>query len=318
MPQQPHPVLLNREAPAQFMSQYFPSQLDLLKQLTDYGSHLVLNSFHAGEANPTSAIICGSMLKHVVVMLDACEVLLRSGSIYAANIPARSAFEASVHVQWMLEGDTENRVRHYTVAELRRDLNWARRAAKGTVENESFVKMMGTLDADVHKAQPQLSGDAHARVPIIEELLANKHLAPVNLAFDLLKKKRKRPHEPHWYEVLGVNSIRQIAKLLNLLPDYELMYTSASEVVHAGSFRAHIEILSDRAVVKPIRDTQGASVLIQHVLGTAVRIYRVVTAHYLPGELNKFYQTYLEEWRDAFLNVPNVEVATVSQLNVRG
>lgn len=118
MPESPHPAILNREEAQGHAREHFSPQLALLRDLANYGSNLVIRAFNSSPKKMEDAVICGVLLKQIVAMLDAVEVLLSAGVAQAAFLPARAAFEASLYLDWILLGDSERKAQCYIVFQL--------------------------------------------------------------------------------------------------------------------------------------------------------------------------------------------------------
>ena len=134
MPESPHPAILNREEAKGHTHEHFAPQLVLLRDLANYGSNLVIRAFASSPKKMADVVLCGVLLKQIVAMLDAVEVLLSAGVAQAAYLPARAAFEASLYMDWILVGDSERKAQCYIVSNFRDERKWASRAINGTPE----------------------------------------------------------------------------------------------------------------------------------------------------------------------------------------
>jgi hypothetical protein len=104
-----HSAILNRGEATNVVEEHFSSQTALLRDLANYGSNLIIRAFDSSPKKMAEVVICGVLLKQVVAMVDAVEVLLSAGCGHAAYLPARAAFEASVYSDWMLFSDGERK-----------------------------------------------------------------------------------------------------------------------------------------------------------------------------------------------------------------
>src|SRR4051812_25861953 len=104
-------AILDRvEARAQ-AAEHFAVQLNLLNEIANYGSHLVLRAYNESDKSLVAVIACGVLLKQVVAMVDATQITIEMGASHAAYLPARAAFEASLFINWMLAADEDFRAR---------------------------------------------------------------------------------------------------------------------------------------------------------------------------------------------------------------
>jgi Family of unknown function (DUF5677) len=241
LPEAPFLPLLNRDEAQDIVSQHFGPQVAMLTELTNYASNLIPRAYRSSDKQLRDLIVCYSLLKQFASMLDAVDVLVRAGSIQAAMTPARVAFEATLYIEWMLVADGEQKAVHYFVGNVRAEREWARMVSRGTPQTDEFLANMGQLGADILGRTPALDIEASQHIARIDKILGRPEYAPVDQAFDAFRKRRRRPYDPSWYEVLGKTSVKQIAKELQRLPDYIVYYGEGSRVVHSASYTEHIK-----------------------------------------------------------------------------
>ena len=160
MQETPHPAILNREEVKAVALQHFAKQTELLRDLANYGSNLIVRAFDSSPKKMAEVVVCGVLLKQVVAMVDAAEVLLSAGCGHASFLPARTAFEASIYIDWIFAGDSERRATRYVVANYRDERLWASRVIPGTAEEIAFTKIAQFLGVDIHAERPTLAGEA--------------------------------------------------------------------------------------------------------------------------------------------------------------
>ena len=250
-------------------------------------------------------VVCGVLLKQVVAMVDAAEVLLSAGCGHASFLPARTAFEASIYIDWIFDGDGERRATRYIVANYRDERLWAGRAIPGTLEEAAFSKISQTLWVDIHTNRPSLATEAAALLTEIDRILAQPHLALIDQEFSIARGKRKR--DPEWYELDGLQSIRQVAEKVGRLPEYEFFYSKGSQVTHTGTYKDHIRFADGQVRFKPMRHLADINMLLNFVVSVCLGVYKGVLTRYRPGELNALSKKYLEDWRDPFKNIVSVK-----------
>lgn len=305
MREQPHSAILNREEPRAVAEQHFAKQAELLRDIANYGSNLVVRAFNSSPKKMADVIVCGVLLKQVVAMADAVEVLLVSGCGHAAFLPARTAFEASIYLDWILAGDSERRATRYLVGNYRDERLWAARAIPGTTEEAAFTRIAKTLGLNIHANRPTLSSDATAHLAEVNRILAQPELQAIDQEFTAVKKRRKR--DPEWYELDGLTSIRQVAEKVGRLPEYEFFYSMGSQVTHTGSYKDHILFADGQVRFKPIRHLADINMLLNFIVSICIGTYMKVLKQYRPGELAAFGKKYLEDWRNPFQNVVSVK-----------
>jgi hypothetical protein len=118
---------LNDEGATAIVSKQLQTWTNLLRDLANYGSHLIPRSYSSSEKALGDVVLIGTLLRQLVAMIDAIEILLRRSAVHAATLQLRAMFEASVYIDWMLAGDRENKAAYYYVHNLLRLRLWAMR-----------------------------------------------------------------------------------------------------------------------------------------------------------------------------------------------
>ena len=306
MPEISHKPILDRNEAEKLIKEHFSSQIVLLKELANYGSNLVVRAYNSSNKNLGDAIVCGVLLKQVVTMVDAVETLLASGAVQAAHLPSRAAYEASLYLGWMLVSDYEKKARYFYVSNLRQERLWSLRGIKGSSDNQSFSVALDQLGEDIFSLNPSLATVSESHLAEVNRILFQPELASIDQEFELMKK-RSKGREPKWHKPFGVNTVRQIAKEMHRLPEYELSYARGSEVVHTGSYKDHICISNGRLVFKSVRHLEGISDILNFSISSTLRCYEMVLKYYRPAEFKSFASRYLEEWREPFLSIKKIE-----------
>lgn len=301
----PHPTILNREEPTAVAEQHFCKQIELLRDITNYGSNLIVRAFHFSPKKMSETVVCGVLLKQIVAMVDAVEVLLASGCGHASFLPARTAFEASIYLDWILLADSERRATRYIVANFRDERLWAARVIPGTEEEAIFSRISNTLGFDVHANRPTLASDASTHLAEVNRILLQPDLQHIDQEFTRARGTSKR--DPQWYQFDGLRSFKQIADKVGRLPEYEFFYSKGSQVTHTGSYKDHIRFADGQVRFKPIRHLADVNMLLNFVVSICLGTYMKVLKQYRPGELEAFSKKYLDDWRDPFQNVVSVK-----------
>ena len=301
MQETPHPAILNREEVKAVALQHCAKQTELLRDLANYGSNLIVRAFDSSPKKMAEVVVCGVLLKQVVAMVDAAEVLLSAGCGHASFLPARTAFEASIYIDWIFAGDSERRATRYVVANYRDERLWASRVIPGTAEEIAFTKIAQVLGVDIHAERPTLAGEASTHLTEVDRILAQPYLAAIDQEFTAARGKRKR--DPEWYELDGLQSIRQVAEKVDRLPEYEFFYSKGSQVTHTGTYKDHVRFVDSQVRFKPIRHLADVNMLLNFIVTICVGTYKKTLEMYRPGETTAFAKKYLEDWRDPFMNV---------------
>lgn len=300
MKESAHPAILNQTEPEALAKEHLAPQLDLLSDLAAYGSNLVIRAFDSSPKQMAEVIVCGVLLKQVVAMVDATQVLLSAGCCHVAFLPARSAWEASLYLDWILSGDSERRASCYLVSNYRDERVWAARVTPGTAEEAAFSQVSKSIGLDMPVNRPTIAAEAATHLLEVNRILAQPALQAIDVEFQQARGRRKR--DPEWYELDGMKSIRDIAKAQDRLAEYEAFYSKGSQVTHTGTYKDHIRFADGQVRFKPIRHLADANLLLNFIGSVALNTYKRVLTRYRPGEVAALTKKYVEDWREPFLN----------------
>lgn len=301
--EKPHEGILHRELHTNEVVGHFQPQLDMLREVVNYGTNLIAAAFHSSTKQLADVILVPVLLKQVVSMLDAFEVLISNACVSAAQLQSRAMFEASVYIDFILLGNEEEKARYYYVSNLRRELTWALRSQEGSAEHAKFFAALGEF-GDALQETPKAAEAAKGRAQEIQEFLSKEPWKSANASLDRVKGNKK--YDVAWHEPFGQRSVRELSELTGRLHEYEVFYSGASEKMHSSEYKSHISIGSGYITFEPIRNIEGIHSLLKFALHVAFRSYRRVLEKYRPGQLNEFAKRYTENWRGAFLNIPKV------------
>lgn len=109
IPENPHKGLLDDEAATAFVSKQLNTWTALLRDLANYGSNLIPRAFNSSGKSLGDAVVIGILLRQVVAMVDAIEILLCRSAVHASALQLRAMFEAAVYLEWMLKSDLERK-----------------------------------------------------------------------------------------------------------------------------------------------------------------------------------------------------------------
>lgn len=300
----PHEGILHRELHIHDVGEHYQPQLDVLREVVDYGTNLIAAAFYSSNKQLGDVIVVPVLFKQVVSMLDAFEVLVSSACVPAAQLQSRAMFEASVYIDFILLGNEEEKARFFYVSNLRRELTWALRSQKGSAEHARFFAALGEFGDALQESQKATAEPAQKQVQEIQTFLSKEPWKSANAALEQAKGKKK--YDVAWHVPFGKGSIRELSQLTGRLHEYEVFYSASSEKMHASDYKSHISIKSGYVAFEPIRNLEGIHSLLNFALSVAFHTYQKILERYRPGQINEFARRYAENWRAAYLNIPKV------------
>jgi hypothetical protein len=205
--------LINREIPdnIKIILNYFSDQLD---ECANIGSHII--TWDMNREKQEEYHIPGTMqLRHLIELIDGVSILTRQGAGDVIILLARSVFETSLYIEYLISNDQENRgysfLVHNTILEHTKRMNNGLDLLRELGEVESSqLKMVETL---------------------IKEKLDLLCLDPYKEIYDQNKKPKRR----HWYSYFnGPENIFHLSKHLGQTQLYLNLYGPWSSSVHGG------------------------------------------------------------------------------------
>jgi hypothetical protein len=246
--------LLDRQRHKDDVQRYFANQISVLTDIIDYGTWLIPRAYDSSPKKLEDVVLIGVLLKQVVGMIDALEILVSNGAISAAFLQARAALEASLYMDWILKGQADKKAIYYYVSNLRNERFWALRIIEGTTEHDDLMNEIQDIAPYVNFNSFEIQKVAKKRLSEIDRILDQTSYKPINDDFETLRAKRRR--EVYWYQpLLKRGSLRSIAKDVNRYSEYLYLYERGSKATHAASYRNHIQFSRGGTIVfEPIRN----------------------------------------------------------------
>jgi hypothetical protein len=295
-----HKAVLDREY-AIATAKHFEDSLDLLNELIDYGTMLVPRAFISSPRDLTAICAIFVQLRQFLVHLDGVAILGSTGNCSTATLQLRSLLETSHTLQWLLATDTEAKVHHLYVANLRQRRHWNLIVVPGTGEAARHANAASrvSLSADQHK-------EIDEEIQRIDTLLGKAPFDVINAKFEPFYQRRG--YDQTWHEVYGTSSIRKIGEEIGRLKEYSYIYSPFSGVTHGSDMWKSIEIGDQNIQMNPIRDPHNIPKIAQLAATLALGVYRLILGKYRAGEEENFNRKYVQEWRGRFLKEYQVEL----------
>lgn len=295
--------LLHREKVVADVERAYSMQLEMLRDVINYGTNLIPRSFGLSGKELKDIVVVTILLRQVVSMLDGVELLASGGAVYAAALQGRALLEASGYIDWILQGDAERKAAYYYVHNLRRHRRWAQRLQPRSPEAKSFFELVPDDLPSLN--DPGVIERAGKAVQEIDRVLLQPRFAAVAEAFDQCARRRGK-HVP-WYAPLGVPNLAALFKTIGRSAEYVVFHAIWSEAVHSSNYAQHVLLEKGKVTIEPIRHLSEFDSVFRFSVATAFHSYRKILEVYRPGELRVFSRKYLENWQEAFMQVPRIK-----------
>jgi hypothetical protein len=300
-------ILLDRDVNIAAVKQTFSKQIDTLVDMVNYGSYLILRAFDSSKKRLEDAIVIGVLLKQVTSMVDGIEVLASQGIVNPAYLQVRSAFEASLYIDWILKSESTKKAEYYYISNLRNTKLWTLRYLKGTKENLDYLELMSDIRDKIKPSSQTKEQEEKAKKQVadIDRVLNQDGYREINTLFEK-RRSKTTGLDVHWYQLLGIASIKKLAETVGRLSEYVVYYSKGSEFTHTTSYRQHIMFNKRKVTFEPIRHLENMHSVLQAGIGICLSSYFSIINHYRYGESRAFIMKYKTDWQDAFLNMPTI------------
>jgi hypothetical protein len=282
--------------------------LNLLDDMVNYAAALIPRLYGSSDKSIGDAVVLTVLLRQIVAMFDAIEVLMSQGAVHAARLQLRAMLEAWLYLEWVLLGEKDKKARYYYVFNLRRQQMWALRLQPDSDEGKKFREIMAKENLPLDET---LGQQATANLAAIAGALQEPENAAVQAEFDAWMKKHR---SLSWYSPFGVKNLRQVAVQVAKEPIYAMVYGATSDVMHASSYEDHIRIAEGKLTVDSVRHPRKFREVFRFSTIIAMNMFHTLLKAYRPGELSLLGRKYEEKWRGAFLHPPELQINTEESL----
>jgi len=295
-----HKHLLDRDGTIAMASQ-FQDAIDLVKQLVNEGTRLAVRAFASSNRDLKAICLLFVQLRQFLTHLDGITILLADGSCGTADLQLRSLLETTHLIEWTLATDTEAKVQHLYVANLRRRRQWDNSMISGTRE---FIKHSAVTTG--LKIAPKDLKEVTDEAARISSILSKPPYDTINVKFE--PHYTQREFDQPWYKAYGAVSIRAIAEELGRLKEYTYIYSVLSSVTHGSDIWKSAFFGDGKVEVSPLREPQHIPKIVQLGVTLALRVHRLILQEFRPGEEENFDRKYIREWRERFLRKYQIEL----------
>lgn len=305
MPDEAHSGMLDRTLFRTQISDSFAPQINLLEQLVNYGTNLIIRCFNSSKRGIPDTVALVSFLKHAVTSLDAIHILSKEGATLACFPHIRSIFEIELYLKWIFATDYEVRATAYFVWNLRQERFWLRCYLHGTPEHAAHTNHM----KDAPGGPPQVPHEQQEIQTAIDKIngkLNCPETAHVNSLFD--QQASNSGKDVEWYRPSGPTSIRDMAKRLGDEALYKVFYSQYSQATHGLSIghQLHFDAKTGAIVFDHIRTLKSLDLVFQMTATHAIRVFNLCLKYFRPGELEAFSRKYNAEWKNPHRSIPIV------------
>jgi hypothetical protein len=279
MPTDPIETILNRDLSRVAAKDVIALAGPLLDEAANYGT-TVFRRCQASAGELLTRDVAPLMLYlHIVEFTDGIAELIRGCCNTPAMVLARSAFEASLQLEFMLKADYEVRCRRYLVAHLNREIESGERFDPATKPGAAFASASPLSSEQLAK----LTSKAKLDIAELRALLSNADFTAQ--ACEMNSAYKSRPFAPWFSWSGGPKNLRVLAERLDRADEYQSLYGTWSSVAHASSgSRFERAFTAMDPLERPIRNKRLLNIPPSFALAFFLSATRLLLAHFRPGD----------------------------------
>jgi hypothetical protein len=298
-----HKAILDRDNAQVLVKEHLKDAVDLLNELLDYGTNLIPRAYGSSNRDIKATCLLFVQLQQFLAHLDGLCVLIASGAAFTSCLQLRSMWEGALIMEWILKADTDEKIRHLYVANLRKRRQWNSKIIPGTPEalRDPDAIRMAPLTPD------QLKGLTD-EVAGIDAILSQAPYDQISAKFE--SNYQSRFFDKSWHDVYGGGSIKKIAESLNKEKQYNYFYSPYSGISHGSDIWKSVT-LGSQVKMNALREVSDIPQVANLAATLTMSVYEMILDTYRPHERTNFAQKYKAEWQTRFMKRYNFKVEPI-------
>lgn len=274
---------------------------DGIAEVVRFGTHVFVWHSEASAGRRDEVVPVAMMLRHLLEMLDAVSALVRASIIEPAHLPLRSAFEAAVQIEWIIQSDSDRRGMAFMVWHAHHRIKLYRQFDRAMQQGKELAaKLTGTVYDGI-----DASGkfDLPAARANMESVLIKPHYQEAAHEYHKLQKERKR--SPQWFQLFGgPDSLEQLASRVGMPEWYQILYRQWSGVAHATDvITGKLSGRDGGTAIQQLRWPGGVEGVYNFSVSLALRTFRHLIAATVPEKQNEMRDWYIREVRPLYQGI---------------
>ncbi len=300
MPTKPFEPLLYRELRNVEAKETIKVASPLLQEEINYATNAFQRCQESSKGAPDEDLPVLTSYLHVIEMTDGIEALVYQ----CCSIPAipliRSAFEALLSIDYILEKDYRRRAFAWLVCYVHERLGQYELFDPSNPKSKEFSINLASDELNKYVKLPSFPNIPSA-IKNLQSLLNNPNYRVAELEYQNLKSKRKR--KPRWYSLFGgPSNLRDLAIQLNRGAQYELLYRYWSSITHADDISRFLtKTKKGQPVFKPLRNPENLGLISVIASSLILHATQHVMGKFRPGESRSLGSWYIREVRNLHL-----------------
>ena len=246
MPTKPLETILYRDLSKTEAKEDIETSSKVLQELVNFGTNAIArcstSTSLTGKENEDVAVL--TLYRHIIELTDGIEVLLSQSCPMAAIPVLRSAFEALLAIEYLLENESDyvQRSLAWIVSYTHKRINMYDRldpsTQKGQAAKELFDRDKVMTENSIKFGSISDIQKAKAKLQVV---LTKPNLQPIESEY-LKQIKYKKNNNIQWYSLFGgPANLRALANQLQRGGFYEILYRQWSTIVHGEDFSSFMD-----------------------------------------------------------------------------
>jgi Family of unknown function (DUF5677) len=317
MPSDPFLNVLDRDRAKVEAREVIDIACPLLREMVNYATNAYVRCLRAadkdrqGDENEDVAAMI--LYAHLIEQIDAVEVLMSNSCVNGAVPVLRTAFEASLSLEYILISDADyvQRSLAWLCGYLHRRIQKHEGLDRTTEHGAGRVKAM-----DDHFGSTTPTYDSGPPVTGLRSVLARPQFAALEADY-VARVKRSKTRVPEWFSLLnGPKNRHELSRLLKHEPDYLILYGEWSDIAHATDaalYLGHGKQPKQGAAFTALRDARAMPERAFMGVSFLLRSTRLMSEHFRPNDpgLRRWYlrdvQASYQRLNRLHVNVVDVE-----------
>lgn len=299
MPVDPVPGLISRRTPEDVQG-VLDKLADSLDDVVNFGTRVIDWYSSKPQESDDVAIPLLMLLRHMLALIDATSVLVRSSAIEPATVLLRSVFETKVYLAWLLKEDTQRRALGFLVCFVQKQLKSASRLDPRTQQAKQLAKELEGTAGEGLVTEVDIAGfDFDAIRKSRESALNLPHFQEAVREFEEAKAKYtpKGRKDPPWYFLFGgKRNLEVLAAAVGMSDWYHLQYREWSDDAHASNIiQNKVTAEEGKASIVQMRSPIGVENIYFYSVTAATKAYLLVLEKYAPDKTEELRRWYSAE-----------------------
>ncbi len=308
MPTEPSEHMLNPESDTDLARPAIEIASPVLREAVNYATKLYERCRMSSKAENEEAFPVLVLYLHIIQMIDSMEVLISNSCVEPAQLLLRSAFEAKLSLEFMVEKMRRTRAIAWIVRNILDGIEFGQRRSEKSDKSKDFFQTLEKEGLeqfnDILPPTPRIPDDYMSK---LEGVLEKPEYVDLNKEYKRLATKRQRVE---WYSLFGgpIN-IRELAKYLGQQTVYDSLYRKWSKITHAANSDHLTLLLKDgKKVLGPIRNPLNIPHISNFALGVLLQSDQIMITQFLSGDLRNFSKWYKREMMQKHLSLFKMEL----------